>query len=338
MPLSPNKRTRSKAIVAEVVRRFGGDVSWYADGGLTGFSYTPASYTSVSSLVSEAQDKKGNFSLSLFEKKLKSSARTMSRWRRDLATVASRAGTDVARALEEMGEDGVSLTRKMATGSSKYVRQMSRELRALADASRASLTHYTGQLKAAVKDQAAFERDLAKLAAAGYGDLASRLAAQGGSGRGRPCGAGGAGQPEGAGCEQRREGRRRDAHGRAACRPREDHLCDEVEQHRHSRGRGRYRSGRGRHHHRRQQGAHADLEGARVAGEPSAVGSGEGDEGSGVRGRRDLGAGHLLVSPRADQVRGTGHARRVLHSARGVQAGPCHVRCSPRPRTGSGTP
>ncbi|MEU9775294.1 phage tail tape measure protein [Streptomyces sp. NPDC047968] len=179
VPLSPSKRTRSKAIVGEVVRRFGGDVSWYADGGLTGFSYTPASYTSISSLVSEAQDKKGNFSLSLFEKKLKSSARTMSRWRRDLATVAARAGTDVARALEEMGEDGVAMTRKMATGSSKYVRQMSGELKALADASRASLTDYTSQLKSAVKDQAAFERDLAKLAASGYGDLASRLAAQG---------------------------------------------------------------------------------------------------------------------------------------------------------------
>lgn len=182
IPLSPAKRPRSRRIAEETVRRLGGDpaaIRWYADGGLSDFSYTPASYTTVSSIASEAQDKKGRFSLDLFVKKLRSTTKTMSRWRRDLATVAARAGTDVAKALEEMGEDGVALTRKMATGSSKYVRQMSKDLRALAAASKASLGDYTGQLKTAVKDQTAFQNNLAKLAASGYGDLAARLAEQG---------------------------------------------------------------------------------------------------------------------------------------------------------------
>ncbi|MDJ0464980.1 phage tail tape measure protein [Streptomyces sp. H27-C3] len=182
VPLSPAKRPRSRRITEETVRRLGGDpssIQWYADGGLSDFSYTPASYTTLSSIASESQDKKGNFSLSKFIKNLNSSTKAMSRWRKDLSTVASRAGTDVAKALEDMGEDGVALTRKMASGSSKYVKAMSKDLRELAAASKASLGDYTGQLNSAVKDQNAFQQNLAKLAASGYGDLAARLAEQG---------------------------------------------------------------------------------------------------------------------------------------------------------------
>ncbi|WP_342211082.1 phage tail tape measure protein [Streptomyces sp. AC1-42T] len=182
VPFRASARPRSRRITEEIVRRLGGDpsgISWYADGGLSDFTYTPASYTTVSSIAGESQDKKGRFSLSLFTKKLRSSTKAMSRWRKDLSTVAARAGTDVAKALEEMGEDGVALTRKMATGSSKYVKQMSKDLLALAAASKASLGDYTGQLKTAVKDQNAFQQNLAKLAASGYGDLAARLAEQG---------------------------------------------------------------------------------------------------------------------------------------------------------------
>ncbi|MFF4337605.1 phage tail tape measure protein [[Kitasatospora] papulosa] len=182
VPFRASARPRSRRITEEIVRRLGGDpssISWYADGGLSDFSYTPASYTTLSSIAGESQDKKGRFSLSLFTKKLQSSTKAMSRWRKDLSTVASRAGTDVAKALEEMGEDGVALTRKMASGSSKYVKAMAKDLRKLAEASKASLGDYTGQLKTAVKDQNAFQQNLAKLAASGYGDLAARLAEQG---------------------------------------------------------------------------------------------------------------------------------------------------------------
>ncbi|MFF4409796.1 phage tail tape measure protein [Streptomyces sp. NPDC001404] len=180
IPLNPAKRSRSRRIADETVRRLGGGpVEWYAEGGLSNFSYTPASMTTISSLVSDSQDDSGNFSLSKFTRRLRDSIGTANRWRRDLATVADRAGTDVAKALEEMGKDGVELTRKMATGSSKYVRDMAQDLRDLAKASKASLGDYTGQLQSAVKDQNVFQSNLAKLAAAGYGDLAARLAAQG---------------------------------------------------------------------------------------------------------------------------------------------------------------
>lgn len=179
IPLAGAKRARSKAILKEVARRFGGQVTYHASGGLSGFSYQRDELFSLSGIASDSQDSKGRFSLTLFAKKLDASVSTARRWRKDLATVARRAGQDVADALEDIGEDGIALTRKMATGSSKYLQAMAKDLRALAAASKASLGDYTTQLRQAVKDQTAFEKNLARLAASGYGDLATMLAEQG---------------------------------------------------------------------------------------------------------------------------------------------------------------
>ncbi|WP_369167768.1 phage tail tape measure protein [Streptomyces sp. R28] len=41
IPLAPTKRPRSRQIAAETVRRLGGAVQWFADGGIPGFTYTP---------------------------------------------------------------------------------------------------------------------------------------------------------------------------------------------------------------------------------------------------------------------------------------------------------
>ncbi|XUM00283.1 phage tail tape measure protein [Streptomyces venezuelae ATCC 10712] len=182
IPLAGAKRDRSKRILEEVARRFGGEVNYYADGGLSGFSYrpaTPATLYSLSGIASDSRDKKGNFSLKTFAKKLNASVATAKQWRKDLDTVARRAGRDVADALAEMGEEGIALTRKMATGSSGYLKAMAKNIRELEAASKASLGEFTGQLRQAVKDQVAFEQNLAKLAASGFGDLAIRLARQG---------------------------------------------------------------------------------------------------------------------------------------------------------------
>lgn len=189
VPLAASKRPRSKAIVEEVVRRFGGDVTWYAGGGLSGWSYSPvggSELVSVSTIRSDSMrtvKRKGKevevFDLSRFEKNLDKAVKRSERWRKDLRTVARRAGQDVADALEAMGEDGVELTHKMATGSSKYLKEMASDLERLGLVAKASLGDFTAQLKQAVKDQSTFERNLAKLAALGYGDLAARLAEQG---------------------------------------------------------------------------------------------------------------------------------------------------------------
>lgn len=188
VPFRRSKRPRSRAITEEIVRRLGGDpsgIEWYADGGLSNWSYQPlgGSGFSVSDVVSKSQRKgkggKEHFDLGMFERNLRKSVRTASAWRNDLATVSRRAGTDVAKALEEMGEDGVALTRKMARGSNKYVKSMAAQLTKLAGTAKATLGDYTGQLQNAVKDSTTFQNNLAKLAASGYGALAARLAEQG---------------------------------------------------------------------------------------------------------------------------------------------------------------
>ncbi|WP_448333494.1 phage tail tape measure protein [Streptomyces sp. DSM 41534] len=189
IPLAPWKRHRSRLIAEETVRRLGGKgVAWanggiqqFADGGMD-FTYEgsggAANRYTLSGLISASQNSKGNFDLGKFISKLRGANNALDSWRANLARVASRAGQDVADALAEMGDDGIDLTRRMAYGSTKYVKDMAAQLRNLAASAKASLGEYTSQLKGAVKDQTAFQSDLAKLAAMGFGDLAERLAGQ----------------------------------------------------------------------------------------------------------------------------------------------------------------
>jgi len=184
IPLARSKRARSRNILDEVARRFGATVEYHAEGGLSNWTYTPAGgmdgVFSLSSIASDSMNKKGDaLDLVKFAKNLHKSVAEAQRWRKDLSTVARRAGQDVADALEAMGAEGIDLTHKMATGSSKYLKSMAADLRKLADAAKASLADYTGQLGMATKQTSQFQKNLATLAAEGYGDLASRLAAQG---------------------------------------------------------------------------------------------------------------------------------------------------------------
>ncbi|MCY0922564.1 MULTISPECIES: phage tail tape measure protein [unclassified Streptomyces] len=183
IPFASGKRARSKAILDQVAHRFGGEVTYNASGGLSDWSYQPLGSAgfSVSDVVSKSQKKKGDkevFDLSLFESNLRKSVSTAQSWRSNLTTVAQRAGTDVAKALEDMGDDGVELTRKMATGSTRYVQDMADQLKKLSATARASLADYTAQLQNAVKDNTAFQSALTQLASSGFGALAERLAKQ----------------------------------------------------------------------------------------------------------------------------------------------------------------
>ncbi|MFD8978674.1 phage tail tape measure protein [Streptomyces sp. NPDC059564] len=183
IPFASSKRARSKAILDQVARRFGGEVTYNASGGLSDWSYQPlgGSVFSISDVVSKSQKKSGDkevFDLGLFESNLRKSVSTAQSWRSNLTTVAQRAGTDVAKALEDMGDDGVELTRKMATGSTRYVQDMADQLKKLSATARASLADYTAQLQNAVKDNAAFQSALTQLATSGLGALAERLAKQ----------------------------------------------------------------------------------------------------------------------------------------------------------------
>ncbi|MFI9194143.1 hypothetical protein ACIG0A_33195 [Streptomyces californicus] len=200
VPLHPSKRTRSRAITEETVRRLGGDpaaIQWNAEGSVTDWRYDPNSGSLYSPTDAgqaghktkkvKVKGKKGKvttkdveyFSLAAVEKQLKANSKATRVWNADLEKVADRVGGDVADALAAMGKDGVALAKKMANGSTKYINEMAAALRNLSATAKASLTDYTRQLDKATGADSAFTRNLATLAARGYGDLAKQLAAQG---------------------------------------------------------------------------------------------------------------------------------------------------------------
>jgi hypothetical protein len=198
VPFAASKRPRSRKITEEIVRRLGGDpraIQWNANGSVTDWRYDPTTGSLYSgSDASQAGHKTKNvkvkvkgkwqtkeveyFDLGAVEKKLKSISKLTVGWNNDLKTVADRVGGDVADALAGMGEDGMQLARKMAHGSTKYINDMAAALRNLQKTAKASLTDYTRQLSKANVLNKTFSDNLAKLAAEGFGDLASQLAAQ----------------------------------------------------------------------------------------------------------------------------------------------------------------
>ncbi|NUS25023.1 MAG: phage tail tape measure protein [Streptomyces sp.] len=199
VPFARSKRPRSRAITEEIVRRLGGDpagIQWNADGNVTDWRYDPQTGSLYSASDAgqaghktrkvKVKGKHGKvtikeieyFDLSAVEKKIKSTAKATQAWNKDLEKVADRVGGDVAEALAAMGEDGMKLAKKMAHGSTAYINQMAKALRDLQKTAKASLSDYTRQLGKANTLNKAFSDDLSKLAAMGYGDLASQLAAQ----------------------------------------------------------------------------------------------------------------------------------------------------------------
>jgi hypothetical protein len=199
IPFARSKRVRSRAIAEETIRRLGGDpatIQWNANGNITDWRYDPVSGSLYSaSDAGQAGHKtkkvkvkvKGKwqtkeveyFDITAVEKKLKAAAKATTVWNKNLEKVADRVGGDVVEALASMGEDGMKLAEKMAKGSTKYINEMAKALRDLQKTAKASLTDYTRQMGEANKVNSEFSKDLAQLAAQGYGDLASQLAAQG---------------------------------------------------------------------------------------------------------------------------------------------------------------
>ncbi|MFJ4412975.1 phage tail tape measure protein [Streptomyces sp. NPDC088925] len=237
IPLAPNKRPRSRAIAEETVRRLGGNIQWFADGGLSGWSYSPARpvlggtgdpKSRVDKLVGDLRDawsaydeavkelnrtKRGSkerrsaekkvaaeradiaeinkklgqssyarppkkFDLSNYIKQLNASVAATTKWRNNLTKIEKRAGADVAELLADLGEDGYSLVNRLATASTKTINDVAAKLKVLSGEVKATLADFTSQIKKATTGQGTFEKDLAKLAAWGYGSLAERLAEQ----------------------------------------------------------------------------------------------------------------------------------------------------------------
>jgi hypothetical protein len=198
VPFARSKRPRSRRIAEETVRRLGGDprdIQWNAAGSVTDWRYDPTTgslYSASDAGSAGHKTKKVKvkvkgktvtkeveyFDLTAVEKKIKSASKATTAWNKDLEKVADRVGGDVADALAAMGEDGMKLAHKMATGSTKYINEMAKALKNLQKTAKASLTDYTRQLGKANTLNKTFSDNLAKLAAEGFGDLAAQLAAQ----------------------------------------------------------------------------------------------------------------------------------------------------------------
>ncbi|MEU6016965.1 phage tail tape measure protein [Streptomyces sp. NPDC047515] len=126
----------------------------------------------------EARYKK-QFSLSDWQKTLKSAVSANASYEKNLAKIASRGGSDVIDQLRDLGEEGAALVAALAKASKKQFNDIVANLRKLGPLAKASLADYTKQLNASNKTSSTFQTNLAKLASMGYGDLATQLAGQG---------------------------------------------------------------------------------------------------------------------------------------------------------------
>ncbi|MER6844856.1 phage tail tape measure protein [Streptomyces platensis] len=123
---------------------------------------------------------KKTFSLSDWQKTLKSAVSANASWESNLTKIAARgAGADVIDQLRDMGNDGAAMVSALAKASNKQFKDIVANLRKLAPLAKATLADYTKQLNASNKTSSAFQANLAKLAGMGYGDLAMQLAGQG---------------------------------------------------------------------------------------------------------------------------------------------------------------
>ncbi|NUP23601.1 MAG: phage tail tape measure protein [Streptomyces sp.] len=272
IPLARSKRPRSRAIAAETVHRLGGQVEWFASGGLSGFTYTPTgqpvlggpsdaksrydkevedlkkAWADLSTAMADAKKKadavkdaeknlakvrkgkhtakqldaaedklakarkdakksnakvreerqdvydadaalgvkKGSkaptsFNLAAYQKQLNNSLAATTKWRNSLTKIGQRGGAELKAMLEGMGEEGYSLVNALAGASNKQFADIVKKLQATGELAKATLADFTKQLGASTKEGQQFAKDLQALAAAGFGDLAQALAAQGDS-------------------------------------------------------------------------------------------------------------------------------------------------------------
>lgn len=119
------------------------------------------------------------FSLADWAKTLKSTISANNAWENNLKKIATRGGGDIIGMLRDMGEEGAAMVAALAKASNKQFKEIVDNLRKLGPLAKATLADLTAQLNTSNKTSTAFQQNLATLAAQGYGDLATLLAAQG---------------------------------------------------------------------------------------------------------------------------------------------------------------
>lgn len=181
IPLAPSRRDRSVAILGTVADMFGLKLVEAARGGLlkAATGMVTSSPFDPGSLLPTAPDPTHPVSLAAYAKALAAGVATTNRWRAELAKIAKYAGEDVAAQLAAMGEQGVGLVHKMATGTGAQMRSIAKSLRALGPAGDAAMNDFAASLRMGTKEASDFQKNLLTLIGRGQTGLASRIAAMG---------------------------------------------------------------------------------------------------------------------------------------------------------------
>jgi len=119
------------------------------------------------------------FSLTGYAANLDEAVRKSDAWERNLQKIGKRAGGDIEATLRGMGESGQDLVAALARATGKTFADIVKNLKKLAPTAAATLSDFTKQLNTSTSGGKKFQANLLRLAASGYGDLASQLAGQG---------------------------------------------------------------------------------------------------------------------------------------------------------------
>ncbi|MEW1754068.1 phage tail tape measure protein [Streptomyces angustmyceticus] len=179
IPLAVSKRTRSRAIAEETVRRLGGKgVAWNADGGVHvqqfdsgGFSYTPTgTMKSVSDVQSSYGDAHQSISKDDYNKAIRARANAVDTLRSAEARLNQVRRHRHTHAQLVSAENSVAKARRsLATATDKARTAEARYKKTF------SLSDWSKTLSSAVKSNASYEANLAKIASRGGSDVIDQL-------------------------------------------------------------------------------------------------------------------------------------------------------------------
>lgn len=179
IPLSAGRRGRSTQILSRVADMFGYGLTPMAGGGILSAATGQITFDVAGAAGNYQSDVSGRTSLGGYSRALTTQVRIMQQWRLDLNKIAAAAGNDVALQLQNMGERGVDLVRKMASGTAAQIRQMAVTMRQLAPETQNAMSDFNRELAAGVLASQRFQQDLLTLMKRGRADLAGELAQMG---------------------------------------------------------------------------------------------------------------------------------------------------------------
>jgi TP901 family phage tail tape measure protein len=190
IPLDPAKRPRSRAIAMETVRRLGGDpaaIAWHADGGVGGgpryfadggYSYSPSGVVRGAGDVQSAYDDAHQpITKEDYDKKIRARANAVDTLRSAEARLAQVRSHRHTHAALVAAENAVAKARRSVAAATAAARAAEARYKKTF-----SLSDWSKTLSSTVKANAAYEANLARIAARGGSDVIAQLRDMGAEG------------------------------------------------------------------------------------------------------------------------------------------------------------